>query len=233
MRIGGLQKFSLIDYPGLISAVIFTQGCNFRCPYCHNPQLVQPERFEKAIDTDQILAFLNLRKDKIEGITITGGEPTVQKDLLCFMEKVKEGPFKLKLDTNGSRPDVIQTLLDNKLLDFVAMDIKSSPHMYSTLCGVPVNLPAILESVDLILGSGIKYLFRTTVVPNLFTDQMREQIKNWMTKLNANHIFQEFVHTEILDPSFLNNLPFNITNNTDVPWMGAISNGISQSVLSD
>ncbi len=203
MRIGGLQKFSLIDYPGLISAVIFTQGCNFRCPYCHNPELVLPDRFEAPIDPEDVFAFLDSRKGKIEGVVISGGEPTLQEDLLHCLKRIKERSFKVKLDTNGSRPDVVKHALDNHLLDFIAMDIKAPPDSYFALSGVEVNMHDIEKSIDLVLCSGIEHLFKTTVVPNLFTNRMKKKIKRWMADLKANHIFQDFVPSDILDPAIL------------------------------
>ena len=203
MQIGGLQKFSLIDYPGLISAVIFAQGCNFRCPYCHNPELVLPDRFEAPMDMEDVLAFLDSRKGKIEGVVVTGGEPTLQQDLVHCLKRVKERSFKVKLDTNGSKPDMIKHALDNHLLDFIAMDIKAPLDIYSVLSGVEVNIQDIQKSIDYILRSGIDHLFRTTVVPSFFTNQMADQIKSWMADLKANHIFQDFVPSDILDPTIL------------------------------
>lgn len=125
MEIGGLQKFSLIDYPGKISAVIFTRGCNFRCPYCHNPELVIPAFFTQGYAVDDIFAFFRSRREKLDGIVITGGEPTVQKDLIEFMSKVKALGFFLKLDTNGSNPGILKKVISLGLVDFVAMDIKA------------------------------------------------------------------------------------------------------------
>ena len=124
MKIGGLQKVSLIDYPGLICATIFLQGCNFRCSYCHNPELVNPQLFSPGLEEKEVLDFLKTRRGTLDGVTITGGEPTIQDDLASFIKKIKKLGFVIKLDTNGSQPQIIKALLDEKLLDFVAMDIK-------------------------------------------------------------------------------------------------------------
>lgn len=203
MRIGGFQKFSLIDYPGLISAIVFTRSCNFRCPYCHNPELVLPVQFGKTIDPEYIFAFLKGRAGKLDGVTITGGEPTLQPELPGFLRKLKSLPFKVKLDTNGSRPGVLQNALAENLLDFIAMDIKAPLNSYSTIAGVEVNTEALAKSINLILDSGLDYQFRTTIVPGLHTKNMIEEIKSWMQKLRANHLFQDFVPSDILDPAII------------------------------
>jgi len=201
MRIGGFQKFSLIDYPDHISAVVFTQGCNFRCPYCHNPELVLPDRFGKTFDPQHILTYLDSRKGKIDGITITGGEPTLQQDLLVFLSKIKKRSFKIKLDTNGYKPEVIKNALEDNLLDFIAMDIKAPLESYSALAGVAVDTNAIEKSIAVILDSGIAYQFRTTFVPQLLSNKMLEEIESWMQAIKANHIVQDFVFSTILDPT--------------------------------
>jgi len=162
MRIGGFQKVSLIDYPGKVAAVVFTQGCNFRCPFCHNVELVVPTCFGPTIDEDEVLAFLTKRVDKLQGVVVTGGEPTLQPDLDRFLQKIKALGYAVKLDTNGSRPEVLQQLLEGALVDYVAMDIKASPEKYDLLCGVPVNLIKIRDSIRLILSSGMPHEFRST-----------------------------------------------------------------------
>ena len=178
MKIGGFQKFSLIDYPGKISAVIFTQGCNFRCPYCHNPELVLPELFEKEMLFDEILDFLKLRKEKLDGVVITGGEPTLQRDLAAVIRKIKDLGYSVKLDTNGTNPEILKDLLEAKLLDYVAMDIKAPFEKYGELAGVEVGIDKIKQSVRQIMISGIDYEFRTTVVKYLLTDRDVEVLKS-------------------------------------------------------
>ena len=163
MKIGGLLKFSLIDYPGKMAAVIFTQGCNFHCPYCHNSELVNPESFCDPIPDDDILDFLKKRVGQIEGLVITGGEPTLQGDLIEFLQKVKHLGYPVKLDTNGSNPDVLRDILRLNLADYIAMDIKVPLEKYSQLTSIRNCDKFIKESIDIILGSGLAHEFRTTL----------------------------------------------------------------------
>lgn len=193
MRIGGFHKFSLIDYPGLISAVIFTQGCNFRCPYCHNWELVLPEKFGRTLDLQEILAFLEARAGKIDGVTVSGGEPTMQQGLLDCLHEIKQRSFRVKLDTNGSNPDVVKQALEEGLLDFIAMDVKAPLDSYDRLAGVDVETEAIEQSMAHILNSGVAYQFRTTCPPEIFTQSMKDDITTWMKRLRAEHIFQKCV----------------------------------------
>lgn len=162
MIIGGFQKFSLLEYPGKIGAVIFTQGCNFRCPYCHNPELVDPSRYSEVITEESILNFLELRKGKLESLTISGGEPTIQPDLIDFTLKVKAMRYSIKMDTNGSRPDVLKELIKHNTVDYWAMDLKAPLPLYSTISGCNVDDRNILKSMDLIRCSGKEWEFRTT-----------------------------------------------------------------------
>lgn len=162
MIIGGFQKFSLLEYPGKIGAVIFTQGCNFRCPYCHNPELVDPDRYSDVITEESVLNFLELRKGKLESLTISGGEPTLQPDLLDFIMKVKSMGYSIKLDTNGSKPDIIKELINNNAVDYWAMDVKAPLPLYSTISGCNVNEKHLLLSMVLIRKSGKEWEFRTT-----------------------------------------------------------------------
>jgi pyruvate formate lyase activating enzyme len=160
MQIGGLQKLSLIDYPGIPSAVVFTQGCNMRCPYCHNPQLVYPHLFEMSISYEEVFNFLKKRQKLLKGVVITGGEPTLQKNLTEFIEEIKKLKLLVKLDTNGTKPKVLKDLIDKNLLDFIAMDIKSTEDKYSLF--FKGNLDMIKQSLSIIQSSGIPHLFRTT-----------------------------------------------------------------------
>ena len=171
MRVGGFQKLSFIDFPETIASVVFTQGCNWRCSWCHNPALVYPEQFESPIPEEEIFSYLISRKKYIEGVVVSGGEPTLQADLPDFLERVRALGFKTKLDTNGSRPDKLAELLDRRLLDYVAMDIKSAPETYSRLIGVSVDICLIEESVSRIKASGIPHQFRTTHIPHLHMDE--------------------------------------------------------------
>ena len=162
MRIGGLQKFSFIDYPNKTAAIIFTQGCNFRCAYCHNPELVYPEKYQVPISEEQVFAFLESRRNQLEAVEITGGEPTLQPDLIDFIKKVKAMGFLVKLDSNGTNPQILEQIINQKLVDFIAMDIKAPFDKYDSVCCVPVNIDNIKRSIELIKNSGIDFLFRTT-----------------------------------------------------------------------
>lgn len=161
MNVNGFQKFSLIDYPGKISAVIFTQGCNFRCPYCHNPELLDINQKPKFKESD-IIDFLISRQKQLDAVVITGGEPTLQKDLFQFIQKVKSLGFLVKLDTNGTNPKIIKELLDQKLIDYIAMDIKGPLEKYSQIVQIDVNLNNIIQSINLVRQAP-DYEFRTTV----------------------------------------------------------------------
>lgn len=167
MLIGGLQKLSLNDYPGKTSVTIFTIGCNMRCGFCHNAELVLPECFADDLGEDNVLDFLKKRISLVEAVTISGGEPTLHSDLPDFIKKVRELGYLVKLDTNGTRPDKLGKLLDAKLLDFVAMDIKAPLEKYAKVVNAPIDTEAVKESIALIKNSGIKYEFRTTVVKSL------------------------------------------------------------------
>lgn len=177
MIIGGLQKVSLIDYPGEVSSVIFTRGCNMRCIYCHNAHLVLPEHYAAPMDKEDILSFLYSRKHKIKAVVISGGEPTLHRDLPEFIESIKQLGYKIKLDTNGTNPDMLKNLLDKNMLDFVAMDIKAPLEKYPSICGIEVDLRAVVKSIEIIKESGIKYEFRTTILKNIHTKEDIDKIK--------------------------------------------------------
>lgn len=169
MRIANLQKTSFIDYPGKLAAIVFTQGCNFRCPYCHNPELVDPAQWRDVIALDAVLDFLESRRGKLEAVVITGGEPTLQKGLAEFVAAVKQLGFLVKLDTNGTAPDLLASLIDRRLLDYVAMDIKAPLDRYELVTRCGVDLAAVAASIDLLLGGDVAYEFRTTLVEELLS----------------------------------------------------------------
>jgi len=177
MRIGGLQKFSLIDYPDKFSCIIFTQGCNFRCFWCHNPELVYPHLFKDTISENYVFSFLESRKNELEAVVVTGGEPTIQPDLVEFIEKIKKMGYLVKLDTNGSNPHILEKLLKNKLVDYVAMDIKAPPEKYSLLIGKDIDVSLIFKSIEVIENYSLDYEFRTTFVPFLLSEDDIEKIK--------------------------------------------------------
>ena len=207
MKIGGLQKVSLIDYPGLISAIIFLQGCNFKCSCCHNPELVDSELFQPCIKEKEVLDFLNMRRGKLDAVVITGGEPTIHDGLALFIKQIKKMGFAVKLDTNGSQPRVIKNLLDEKLLDFIAMDIKAPLEKYKDIVKTQVNPDSIKESIRLILKAKIPYEFRTTVVASQLEEKDILQIGKMIA--GAKHyVLQKFVPVKVLEKKFLKEKSF-------------------------
>ena len=169
MIIAGLVKASCVDYPGKLSAVVFTQGCNMRCSFCHNRALLPTSGPPAmAYDPEEVLAWLQTRQGLLDGVVVSGGEPTLRPGLVPFLRRVKELGFALKLDTNGTRPQVVQGLLRQGLVDFIAMDLKAPLRRYREICGSEeVNLDDLRRSVELIKNSGIAYQFRTTLAPQL------------------------------------------------------------------
>jgi pyruvate formate lyase activating enzyme len=188
MFIGGLQKFTLIDYPGRVAAVVFTMGCNFRCPFCHNPEIVDPKMidYESRIEEKEILKFLGSRKGNLEGVCITGGEPTLQLGLAEFMRKIKDIGFLAKLDTNASHPEVIKSLLDSKVVDYVAIDIKTSPEKYNLLTRKENIVENIKKSIELVADSGLELELRTTIAPGIVNLKDFDKIIKWIDDINPN-----------------------------------------------
>ena len=202
MVIGGYQKLTLIDYPGKIATTVFTVGCTFRCPFCHNPELVLSGKQQVTSDRmeKEFFEFLKKRKGKLEGVCITGGEPTIQPDLIDFIKKVKRLGYFVKLDSNGSRPDVIRKVIQEKLVDFIAMDIKNSPENYKKTSGGRADLERIKLSVDMIMNSKVPYEFRTTVVPGIHEEEDFDKISDWI-KGAERYYLQMYRETKILDPN--------------------------------
>ena len=163
MKISGLQKLTLLDFPEKVACTVFTYGCNFRCPFCHNAGLVVGEQPEE-VKEDDFFAYLDKRKGVLDGVAITGGEPTLQKDLIPFIKRIKERGLAVKLDTNGARPEVVKEILDQGIVDYFAMDVKNGPQKYAATAGVDVDLNAIKESISLLITRAPDYEFRTTVV---------------------------------------------------------------------
>ena len=168
MRLGGLQKLTLLDYPGLVACTVFTVGCNMRCPFCQNASLVNRIEEENLLPEEEFFSFLKKRQGILDGVCITGGEPTLQPDLNDFIAKIKSMGFKVKLDTNGSFPDKVKEILDSGNVDMVAMDLKNTLDRYAETVGVPgFDTSKIVESIRIIKESGVEYEFRTTVVSPL------------------------------------------------------------------
>jgi pyruvate formate lyase activating enzyme len=230
MLIGGLQKTTLIDYPGVIACTVFMVGCNYRCPFCHNRDLVLSANFKKSglreYSQNEILEFLDKRKQFLDGVCLTGGEPTLNPDLPEFISQIKQLGYKVKLDTNGSFPDRLQTLYDKRLLDYVAMDIKTAFSDYEKAVKVTSGRFQVLvkKSIKLILQSGIPFEFRTTVVPGLhnaeIVSRMVKDLAGEIEKANQGnknsskvgeikYFLQNFRPQNCLDSRFLKLKPFN------------------------
>lgn len=202
MKIGGLQRVSLIDYPGLISAVLFLQGCNFRCPYCHNPELVDPNLFKSCIKENDVFEFLETRKGKLDAVTITGGEPTIQNQLAVFIRQIKKMGFAVKLDTNGTQPPLIKEVIDHKLIDYISMDVKAPFDKYKEVVRVKVDENSIKESIRIILKAKIPYEFRTTVVKSQLNENDIMQIGR-MIHGASRYVLQNFVSSKTMEKKFV------------------------------
>lgn len=207
MTIGGIQKFSTVDYPGYVVASIFTVGCNMRCGYCHNPELVLPEQYADIMVEEAIFKFLESRRGKLDGVAISGGEPTMQADLPDFIRRCKAMGFRVKLDTNGTNPTMLRELLDEQLVDFIAMDIKGPLEKYSQIAARPVDLDAIRESIRLI--KTIPHEFRTTIVAGQLTPDDFRQIGALVDGADR-YALQYFIPSgNLVSPQFMNKTAWN------------------------
>ena len=195
MKICGLNKTTLLDYPGCVAATVFLGGCNFRCPFCHNGDLVLHSGNMKAYSEEEIFSLLDKRRNVLEGVCITGGEPTLYKKLPEFILKIKELGYKVKLDTNGSNPAMLQKLVEGGYVDYVAMDIKAPVSGYDRVCGVQVDIKDIEESVDFLKTGKVPYEFRTTVVKELHTREDVLEIGKWIWGAE-NYYLQSYQETD-------------------------------------
>ncbi len=202
MQIAAIQKVSLIEYPGKICAILFTQGCNFRCPYCHNPELVNPDLYGECLREEEIFDFLEKRRGKIDAVAITGGEPTIQQDLPEFIKRIKNLKYYVKIDTNGSNPEVIEKLVGKKLVDYIAMDVKAPPDKYNKVTKSKIGYDKIKQSVELIMKSGIPYEFRTTLLKQILRENDILKIGNLLKNAKC-YVLQQFIPTKVLDEEFL------------------------------
>ncbi len=215
MLLCGLNKTTLLDYPGHVAATLFTGGCNFRCPFCHNRDLVLAPEGAQHISAEEIWRFLEKRKGVLQGVCITGGEPTLQPDLPDFIRKVKGLGYRVKLDTNGYRPQVLKALLEEGLLDYAAMDIKASKESYAKVIGLEAkncsdkesqnmsfDIKKIAESVELLKRSSIPYEFRTTVVKGLHTPEEFEEIGKWLQGARAYYLQAYREDVNVICPGF-------------------------------
>ena len=202
MKFGGLQKLTLLDYPDKVAATLFTVGCNFRCPFCHNFSLVcgDGDKLE-PLTQEEVLQFLKKRSAVLEGVCVTGGEPLIQPDIEDFLRKVREIGYKIKLDTNGAFPDRLRLLVKNGLVDYVAMDVKNSKATYGKTAGCEVDLQAIERSVELLKSDVVDYEFRTTVTATFHTEESIKEMAQWLKGAKRLYL-QQFVDSgELIDPT--------------------------------
>ncbi len=200
MRIGGLEKSSLLDYPGKISCIVYTVGCNFRCPYCHNPELVD-ETIDQEISSEHLLKFLKTRQGLLDGVVITGGEPTMHQDLPELIKSIKDLGFLVKLDSNGTNPVMLEQLIKDRSVDYLAMDIKSPLSKYSQTVARPTDIDAIKRSIELIINQATDYEFRTTVIKTMLTPEDFDDIAK-LIRGAKRYYLQRFEPIKILNPQF-------------------------------
>ena len=182
MKVTGIQKLTLLDYPGVVACTVFTAGCNFRCPFCHNAMLVLPEQIDdECLTDDEVFGFLKKRRGVLDGVAVTGGEPLLHADMPEFLARVKELGYKIKLDTNGSNPELLSEIIKNKLVDRVAMDIKNAPEEYARTIGLEsFNIAPVERSKEMLLSGETDYEFRTTVVKGIHTKESLIGAAKWI-----------------------------------------------------
>ena len=207
MNIAGLQKTSIIDYQHHVCCVVFLSGCNFRCGFCHNPELVLGIESSPPVSAEDFFSFLKDRQKWLDAVCITGGEPTLSKDLQDFIRKIKLLGYKVKLDSNGTNPKVLEELFKNNLIDYIAMDIKTILNKYESVVNATVDLEKIQQSISLIMNSGIDYEFRTTVVPGLHCADDFEKVGEWLHGAKR-FVVQNFRPGKCLNKKFEKILPF-------------------------
>lgn len=203
MLISGLQKLTLLDFPGRVACTLFTGGCNFRCPFCHNASLVLPERLEE-LGEEKVLDFLKKRQGMLEGVAVTGGEPLIHRDITELLYKIKDLGYRIKLDTNGSVPEKLEEILRRGLVERVAMDVKNSPELYAATVGLErVDMKALEKSRDLLMGGDVEYEFRTTLVKGLHTAESVAAAAEWIAGAKEYYLQQYRDSGDILSASGL------------------------------
>lgn len=207
MNIKGIYKTSLIDYPGKICSIIFIGGCNLRCRYCHNPDLATNSKDLRIYTNEETLNFLRKRQGLIDGITLSGGEPTLPTDLEDFIYSVKKIPLSVKIDTNGLNPDIIENLLNKKLLDYVSVDVKTSPDKYEQLVRKKIDFSRIIKTIKLLKNSAIDFEIRTTCIPDFVALEDFQIIKNEIGKVKRYYL-QQYINKVTLDPSLQEHQPY-------------------------
>ena len=228
--VSGLQKMTLLDFPGKVACTVFLQGCNFRCPFCHNSDLLGGKGPE-PIPVETLLAFLEKRVGLLDGVCITGGEPTLQSQLPALLKQIKALGYSIKLDTNGSRPDVLQTLVEENLVDYVAMDIKNCPERYCETAGMDEKLLASVEkSAAYLLSGAVDYELRTTVMDELHDEAGTEQMGQWLRKLCPDHKIKRFFLQPYVDRESVLVGGFSAPSNEKLEKMAKILASFSDSV---
>lgn len=209
MKIHGMKKVTLIDYPGKIACTVFTYGCTLRCPFCHNPELVtNPSKELESMEFDELFSFLEKRRNKLDGVVLSGGEPLLHaKQLRPHMEKIRNLGYLIKIDTNGTFPKELMALIDDELIDFIAMDFKTTPEKYADLGASPENIEDILKSLSILLSSDIDYEIRTTLVPTLHTPEVLREMMPEIAEAKS-YVLQNFEPNGMIDPSFMKYKPF-------------------------
>ncbi len=199
MKISGMQKLTLLDYPGKVACTIFLNGCNFRCPFCHNSQLLE-NQVESVMTEEELMTFLNRRQGILDGVCITGGEPTIHPQLFELLRKIKSLGYLVKLDTNGYRPDILRAILEEKLVDYVAMDVKNSPTEYGATIGLlQPNVENIEKSLLLLMEERVEYELRTTVVTPLHSEASVSDMTNWLLTLSKGRKIPKFFLQPFVD----------------------------------
>jgi len=202
MRLAHYEPLSLSDFPGRLATTVFTVGCNFACPYCHNPELVTPTEDTPRLTEEAFFSFLERRRGRLNGVCITGGEPTLQPDLVGFVDRIRALGYAVKLDTNGSEPEMLGNLLERSSLDYVAMDVKAPASRYSDVTGNPHALALAEISIRLLAGSDTVHEYRTTILPLLFDEVDIDGIAG-MLPPGSRYVIQNFVPTKTLDPNLV------------------------------
>lgn len=208
MILGGLQKTTLVDFPGKVACTVFTVGCNFRCPFCHNRDLALGNiDLLQKLEEREFFEFLKKRKKVLDGVCISGGELTLQKDIFVFCKKIKDMGLSLKLDTNGSKPEIVKKLIEEKMVDYVAIDFKTEWNNYSDLAGVEVEVERVQETMRYVMGSGLEYCIRTTHIPTMHSDVVLERMANWLLSASKGGsglvwVLQKFRPNACLDPEY-------------------------------
>jgi len=206
MKIGGFQKTSLLDYPDRISAIVWVSGCNFRCPFCYNKNLALGTT--ELFPEDEILSFLSKRKEQLEGVVISGGEPLLQDDIVDFIKKIKQHKFPVKIDTNGAFPEKLSELLEKQLVDYIAMDVKAPRRKYHQLAGVDVDISKIETSINLIKNKAPAYEFKTTFISDLLKKEDIVEIARWLEGADAYYLQQFKAISPLMSSTLENAVPY-------------------------